>query len=309
MYNMSLPDFIPKGTSYNFSEEKIHEELGKLYLEKGDIMENIKLLDKKIRKLAEDDSGTDNRRLGNVKITKTDDEMREWLISFFDIGKNDLATDSQKGRLVFETERAIFYRICEELDDRISRKLGDLDRFGTNTMSEFIRDGVTSRDAQLYSMVKWLEIRLRSIISHCLLEDRMTMTADDEEWWEKRLGSDIKNKIKDGKNSEKSSERKFQDVEYLDFTHYVNVIIKKGKNWKMFGDVFGRSDQDKSWLETRLNELRPIRNIIIHRPPLGKEDEKRFRLFWGDIMGRTSKAIKSQQLEHGVRDLDKNLAP
>jgi hypothetical protein len=306
---MSFSHFIPKDIGYDFSEEKIHEDLGKLYLELGDIRENIASLDKKIQKLAEDDDGTDDRRLGNVKITAADNEMREWLISYFDIGKNDLATDSQKGRLVCESERAILYRMFLEVDDRVSRKLDDLNTSDKNAMSGFIRDGVTSRDASLYSLMQWLEIRLRSIISHCLLEDSMTMTADNEKWWKERLNSEIVSRIKGNKENEKHSERKFKDVEYLDFSDYVEVIVKQRNNWKMFGDVFGRREQDKSWLETRLNELKPIRNVIMHRPPLGKEDEKRFKLFWRDIMEKTSKAIQSEQLEHGIKDLGKNYAP
>ena len=282
---MSTPSFKPEGTKYDLSEEKIHAALRHTILIEGDLKTEIGNLNKKIQKLAEDDGGTDDRRLDGVQVTVSDDEMQEWLTDKFDIGKDELVTEYQKERLYYETERAKLYRKLHLVQDRISRDHVLLDQLGLAPRMDFFEGN--QNDAELYKMMVKLESSLRRLILR-------KFGKDETIWWEERIDKGIRDSIIEKKKVELPSERKFLDVEYLDFADYIQVIVESGlpkgtrsTNWDEFKDVFGiygNDESDKRWLGSRLDELKTMRNVIMHRPSLGKQEEKKFRMYYEEIM-------------------------
>ena len=282
---MSTPSFKPEGTKYDLSEEKIHAVLQSTILFEGDLKTKIGNLNKKIQKLAEDDGGTDDRRLDGVQVTVSDDEMQEWLTNKFDIGKDELVTEYQKERLYCETERAKLYRKLHRVQDRISRDCVLLDQLGLAPRMDFFEGN--QNDAELYTMMVKLESSLRMLILRKFGEDETI-------WWEEKIDKGIRDDIIKKKKDELPSERKFRDVEYLDFADYLQVIVEstlpkgtKSTNWDEFKDVFGiygNDESSKHTLWSRLDELRTMRNVIMHRPPLGKQEEKKFRIYYGEIV-------------------------
>ena len=282
---MSTPSFKPEGIKYDLSEEKIHAALQHTIQIEGDLKTEIGNLNKRIQKLAEDDGGTDDRRLDGVQVTVSDDEMQEWLTNKFDIDKDELVTEYQKERLYYETERAKLYRKLHRVQDRISRERVLLDQLGLAPKMDFLEGD--QNDAELYNMMVKLESSLRRLILR-------KFGKDETVWWEERIDEGIRSRIEGIKKVEPPSERKFQDVEYLDFAEYVKVIVDstlpkgtKSKNWDEFKDVFGihgNDESDKRWLGSRLDELKTMRNVIMHRPPLGKQEEKKFRIYYGEIV-------------------------
>lgn len=283
---MSTPSFKPEGTKYDLSEEKIHAALQHTILIEGDLKTEIGNLNKRIQKLAEDDGGTDDRRLDGVQVTVSDDEMQEWLTNKFDIDKDELVTEYQKERLYYETERAKLYRKLHRVQDRISREYVLLDQLGLAPKMDFPEGN--KNDAELYMMMVVLESSLRRLILR-------KFGKDETIWWEERIDKGIRDSIIEKKKVELPSERKFLDVEYLDFADYIQVIVKSGlpkgtrstTNWDEFKDVFGiygNDESDKRWLGSRLDELKTMRNVIMHRPSLGKQEEKKFRMYYEEIM-------------------------
>ena len=282
---MSAPSFKPEGTKYDHSEEKIHAVLQSTILFEGDLKTEIGNLNKRIQKLAEDDGGTDDRRLDGVQVIVSDDEMQEWLTNKFDIGKDELVTEYQKERLYCETERAKLYRKLHRVQDRISRDCVLLDQLGLAPRMDFFEGN--QNDAELYTMMVKLESSLRRLILR-------KFGNDETIWWEEKIDKGIRDDIIKKKKDELPSERKFRDVEYLDFADYLQVIVEstlpkgtKSTNWDEFKDVFGiygNDESDKRWLGSRLDELKTMRNVIMHRPPLGKQEEKKFRMYYGEIV-------------------------
>ena len=283
---MSTPSFKPEGIKYDLSEEKIHAALQHTIQIEGDLKTEIGNLNKRIQKLAEDDGGTDDRRLDGVQVTVSDDEMQEWLTNKFDIGKDELVTEYQKERLYYETERAKLYRKLHRVQDRISRERVLLDQLGLAPKMDFFEGD--KNDAELYMMMVRLESSLRRLILR-------KFGKDETIWWEERIDKGIRDSIIKIKKDELPSERKFRDIEYLDFADYIQVIVKSGlpkgtrstTNWDEFKDVFGiygNDESDKRWLGSRLDELKTMRNVIMHRPPLGKQEEKKFRMYYEEIM-------------------------
>ena len=282
---MSAPSFNPEGTKYDHSEENIHAVLQSTILFEGDLKTEIGNLNKRIQKLAEDDGGTDDRRLDGVQVIVSDDEMQEWLTNKFDIGNDELVTEYQKERLYCETERAKLYRKLHRVQDRISRDCVLLDQLGLAPRMDFFEG--TQNDAELYTMMVKLESSLRRLILR-------KFGKDETIWWEEKIDKGIRDDIIKKKKDELPSERKFRDVEYLDFADYLQVIVEstlpkgtKSTNWDEFKDVFGiygNDESDKRWLGSRLDELKTMRNVIMHRPPLGKQEEKKFRIYYGEIV-------------------------
>ena len=282
---MSTPNFKPESIKYDLSEEKIHAALQHTIQIEGDLKTEIGNLNKRIQKLAEDDGGTDDRRLDGVQVTVSDDEMQEWLTNKFDIDKDELVTEYQKERLYYETERAKLYRKLHRVQDRISREYVLLDQLGLAPKMDFPEGN--KNDAELYMMMVVLESSLRRLILR-------KFGKDETIWWEERIDKGIRDSIIEKKKVELPSERKFLDVEYLDFADYIQVIVESGlpkgtrsTNWDEFKDVFGiygNDESDKRWLGSRLDELKTMRNVIMHRPSLGKQEEKKFRMYYEEIM-------------------------
>jgi hypothetical protein len=75
-------------------------------------------------------------------------------------------------------------------------------------------------------------------------------------------------------------------LSYVGFSDYDDIILFDG-NWEeCFQSVF----KDRGWLSTKLRELEPIRNSIMHPRKLTKHGIEKLRVNSRDLLGRIRSA-------------------
>jgi hypothetical protein len=68
-------------------------------------------------------------------------------------------------------------------------------------------------------------------------------------------------------------------IEYIDFPDYIKIITRKD-NWRdCFKEVFGSEET----LRTKMQELEPIRNSVMHSRPITEEEKKKLELYAREI--------------------------
>jgi hypothetical protein len=163
------------------------------------------------------------------------------------------------------------------LDGEILLKEHARQRLQTSSLSQ------TALKNEAYSSLQELELALNGLVQRQL-------SRLNSDWWRMRIPDDIR------EEAERRKERdhkpwgwyKVPDlhlIHYLTFADYAKVI-GKNDNWRdAFAEVFG----DREIVLTRLRELEPIRNIVMHpSKPLSVDQLERLRLYAKDIMSAMS---------------------
>jgi hypothetical protein len=122
------------------------------------------------------------------------------------------------------------------------------------------------KNAKVYPDLYILENSLRKIILQTFVKD--------ENWWEKRVPTKIKDYAKRIEEDEKRYKWRYKGGEnplyYVTLEHLLKIIMA---NWKEFKYI---RDQEK--LKVWVEELIPIRNLIAHNKRIHKTDGKQVQL-------------------------------
>lgn len=129
--------------------------------------------------------------------------------------------------------------------------------------------------AEIYPLVYLLENLLRNNIIHILSKKY------NDEWWDKcNISKDTRENVEDRIRFEKTnrwhSKRGSHPIYYTDFNDLRSIIIN---NWQEFKPIF----PDQIWIQSRLKDIEPSRNIIAHNNPLSKREIKRIKMIVDDF--------------------------
>ena len=195
----------------------------------------------------------------------------------FDVSnEKDLSTIEGRERFSLEVSRAFQKIKLEEIERRIEREDTALKEIDDDA-NVFGLKNYDPRNLELYNMLTALEAKLRKLVEHAF--------RNDPKWWKHNIPGDVRKRADENFDLEEEfrkeySERSFRRVEFLDFRDYYEIIINGNNEEYFFSKKIFPS---KNFLLTRLSELAPMRNIIVHRPPLEENDAKRFRLFYKEL--------------------------
>jgi len=256
----------------------VRQEIYQLWQQRVKLRDDLGKIDENLGSILKQMGTVDDRKTDAIDITEHRNNLSYFLKDFFDISESELGTREGTERFSIETERAFKQIELEVIEDRIEReniKLKEIDP----DAPFFPREDADERNLELYNILITLERKLRDLIEHAF--------KDEKNWWKsERIKNEIRDEAEDKfKEDDKLGklypERKFRLTEYLDFTDYVRIIAQTKPNVKFF---FPKVFPDRNSLENKLNELRPMRNIIVHRPPLDPDREEHFRVYSRDIV-------------------------
>lgn len=134
-------------------------------------------------------------------------------------------------------------------------------------------------DPEAFKMLRTLETEIRSFVKSSLEK------AVGENWWQDRVPLDIRTKAEERMDKEERIyqwhvEEDEEPMVYVDFSGYVQIILRKN-NWReLFKDTFEKEER----IKTKLQELEPIRNKVFHSRRISREDLDRLRLYSTDIL-------------------------
>lgn len=130
-----------------------------------------------------------------------------------------------------------------------------------------------------YELLKELEQKLRHVI-----ENEISKISSD--WWKQRIPNDVRENALQRKKKNDSPWNWVSGgsplIDYVDFTDYAKIISRRD-NWNdVFRNIFGNKEE----LVSKLKELEPIRNTIMHSRNLNKKQIKRLHLYASDFIDR-----------------------
>lgn len=134
--------------------------------------------------------------------------------------------------------------------------------------------------ASLYVKLYCLENALRQFIDTILIKDSNENYANN-------FPSAIKNKVRARKEDEKKNRwipiRGDKDIFYVDFPDLAKII---SAYWSTFESYF----PSQNWINTKIEELSKIRNLVAHHSYVKQDDRQRVDLYFKDILSQISQS-------------------
>lgn len=129
--------------------------------------------------------------------------------------------------------------------------------------------------SQVYPQVYLLENLVRYVVMRVLNEKY------GDNWWDKaNISGDVRKEVQKRIFEEDvnrwHSKRGSNPIFYTNFDDLRSIIIN---NWEHFRELF----PDQIWIQSRLKDIEPSRNIIAHNNPLGSREIQRIKLVVEDF--------------------------
>ena len=224
----------------------------------------------------------DDRQINKIDVINhiSDTEkitLETWLKdTVFHITNEELRTDDQKKRFGLEVERARIIEKIVAVDNEFAKKNQQLKKIDSNR--EFI--GMENWDVnslEAYGKIASLERKLRDWI-HDIWVDHNKSYWNDPTF----LHETIVKKINDNYKVQALSDSQIRKIDLLDFADYEKIL----SNEKKFqtNAFFSGNVQKQRKMITHLEDIRKLRNTVMHRPPLNDEEHKRLDVFYAEII-------------------------
>jgi len=263
----------PKSTTI----DDVRNVINDLWKQRDKKRNQLGQIQKKLEEILNELEEVDDRKIDGIDIAAHKEHLEQKLMEMFDIDEEkDLATKLQKERFDTELQRAFKKIQLSEIEDRMERANMLLKELDAEASPMGLED-YDPYSLDLYIKLITLEGKLRRMIEHAF--------KNEKKWWKTRLPEDVRKRAnekieRDRQNKKDFETRSFNKIEYLEFSDY-REIVRKGDN-----DVYFFSNgilPKKEILLTRLEELEPMRNVIVHRPPLDEADAKKFNVFFNEL--------------------------
>lgn len=143
-------------------------------------------------------------------------------------------------------------------------------------ISKIIKQEKRIIQKESYEILKELEQKLRQCISE-------NLSKVSKEWWKRKVPEDVRKNAETRKKKNESPWLWIKGgsplIDYIDFSDYGKIITRKD-NWN---EIFKHIFENRENLLSKLKELEPIRNTIMHSRNLTKKQVKRLELYSDDL--------------------------
>jgi hypothetical protein len=119
---------------------------------------------------------------------------------------------------------------------------------------------------------------LENALRRCIKSNLENLTKN---WWDERIPPDIRQNAEERQSKD---ELKREFVQYLDFSDYVKIIVRRD-NWR---EAFQKIFKEQEILTAKLKELEPIRNAVRHGRMLTDEQREKLKVYSQDIVRKIS---------------------
>lgn len=201
------------------------------------------------------------------------------------IERNNLSSKGNSGLLLKKFASIENY---SKLETKIRKTIAILTQVGgedliyNSEIPKYLEKQRSKKQQDNYQILKKLEQEFREFIQRKL-------SAVSKNWWNERVPEDVR---KNAEQRKKKNESPWDWVvggspliDYIDFTDYAKIITRRD-NWNnVFRDVFHNREE----LLSKLKELEPIRNAIMHSRNLNSKQIQRLQLYSDDLSGAMKK--------------------
>lgn len=193
--------------------------------------------------------------------------------------KNNLSSKGNSGLLLKKFAPIENY---SKLETKIRKtiailtQIGEEDLIYNSEISQYLEKQKSKKQENDYLTLKKLEQAFREFIQRKL-------STLSKNWWNERVPEDVR---KNAEQRKKKNESPWSWVaggspliDYIDFTDYAKIITRRD-NWNnVFRDIFHNREE----LLSKLKELEPIRNTIMHSRNLNSKQIQRLQLYSDDL--------------------------
>lgn len=205
-------------------------------------------------------------------------QLRSFL-GIISINKNNLTQSGNSKILVSRLTKTQSYVNLETRVRKILQlliELRDMDLILNNEIPKKQVKKSIKKVKDSYKIVKTLETCLRELI-------QIKILAHDPNWWKQRVPEDVRTNAEKRKKKNESQWSRIEGgkplINFIDFTDYGKIITRKD-NWS---EIFRSIFENKEELLSKLKELEPIRNTIMHSRNLTEKQVKRLELYSDDL--------------------------
>ncbi len=148
-----------------------------------------------------------------------------------------------------------------------------------DTIAVYLADKDVKTREEAVQRVTDLERELRRLV-----KKRLSRVSGN--WWIERVPSEVRKRAEGRLQREEgiypSVSAPEDPLSYVGFADYDDIVLHDG-NW---GECFEEIFKDRGWLSTKLQELEPIRNTLMHARKLTKHGLEKLRVNSRDLLGR-----------------------
>jgi hypothetical protein len=218
----------------------------------------------------------DNRQVNGIAISSKKEELEIFLKEHFDISEESLENDKQRKRLDLEITRAEIIIELEFINNEIANSNTQIITINPN-LDVFVVDDYDQDSLEVYSKITHLERDIRNMIVNTL--------ESKPNWWTdiipQGIQDDVRKKIDDQFTESDRSETKLREIDFVDFSHYEEIFKKKGNT--ILSLFFNGKNEFRWKIISSLENLRELRNKIMHRPPLNADELMSFHTHYSTI--------------------------
>jgi len=209
------------------------------------------------------------------------DQVRDFLkqVSIKKTGLTSKGNSSQILKKFAAIENYVKFETKIRKTIAISAQLKEEDLIFSSEIPQISAQEKSQSQKESYELLKELEQKLRHVI-----ENEISKISSD--WWKQRIPNDVRENALQRKKKNDSPWNWVSGgsplIDYVDFTDYAKIISRRD-NWNdVFRNIFGNKEE----LVSKLKELEPIRNTIMHSRNLNKKQIKRLHLYASDFIDR-----------------------
>lgn len=127
--------------------------------------------------------------------------------------------------------------------------------------------------ASVYAELYVFENSVREVIQ------RRLSSVHGDKWWQvcvqRRIQDDAQKRIDGEDKNPWHGRRGAHPIYYSNLADLSSIIVR---NWSDFEELF----PEQSWITQKITEIARSRNVVNHHNPLGRQDERRIRLYSAD---------------------------
>lgn len=158
----------------------------------------------------------------------------------------------------------------------ILTQIGEENLIYNSEIPQYLEKEKSKKQEDNYQILKKLEQTFREFI-------QSKLTTISKNWWNERVSEDVRINAEQRKKKNESPWNWVVGgsplIDYIDFTDYAKIITRRD-NWNdAFRDVFHNREE----LLSKLKELEPIRNAIMHSRNLNSKQIQRLQLYSDDL--------------------------
>ena len=264
--------------------EIIRNQIQNLGIRKISLSNQFDKIDESLQILLQSMDETDERTVNGIDVMGHKHNLESMLKDFWQVTEDDLESSEQKERFALELERALIIGELTEVKERIASWNKRMITINPS-LPMFGVDEFDKKSLEAYAKIANLEREIRNYIIETL-ENKI-----GKNWWSDGIPDETKDtsreKMNDAGKDFEADKSMLREIDFLDFSDYEKIFQQDRR--LILEEFFNNNEVKRGGMISKLSELRPLRNKIMHRQPLDDNEYSKLQVLYSDIINEIKK--------------------